>query len=133
MSADLLTSKTLPDRKGGVWSYRNPSRLHWWLKCPLAFRLRYLEGITAPPGTDMFAVKMARAALEHFYRHWQLGIPMDTGDICWQLATASSGPVSKPEAARDTTSASPTDGAGGRRAVVDPGLLKQACPPRQAA
>ncbi|MHB1038151.1 MAG: RecB family exonuclease [Pirellulales bacterium] len=86
MSTELLTRETLQDRKGDVWSYVSPSRLNLWLKCPLAFRLRYVEGIATTPSPSMFVGKMVHAALEHFYRHRQLGIPVETGDICWRLA-----------------------------------------------
>jgi hypothetical protein len=33
---------------GGVWDYISPSRLNLWLKCPLAFKLRYIDGVKMP-------------------------------------------------------------------------------------
>lgn len=41
-------------RAGGVWDYVSISRLNLWLKCPLAFKLRYIDGIEAPPSASQF-------------------------------------------------------------------------------
>ena len=31
-----------------VWDYSSPSRLNLWLKCPLAWKLRYIDGVKTP-------------------------------------------------------------------------------------
>ncbi|MCB9925567.1 MAG: PD-(D/E)XK nuclease family protein [Planctomycetaceae bacterium] len=87
---------TAPDRnKGGersrdVWSYISPSRLNTWLKCPVAFKLRYIDGIRSPTTPSLFLGKVVHAGLECFYRHRQVGMHLDSGDViqrledCWE-------------------------------------------------
>jgi nucleoside-diphosphate-sugar epimerase len=53
----LSTRETLPERSGGVWDYVSASRLGLWLKCPLAFRFRYVDGIKPPPNPAVFLGK----------------------------------------------------------------------------
>ena len=43
---------TLPQRGNGIWDYVSPSRLNLWLKCPLAFRARYIDGIISAHDTQ---------------------------------------------------------------------------------
>ena len=48
MTTDLLSRDQLAERTGGLWDYVSASRLSLWLKCGLAFRLRYVDGIKTP-------------------------------------------------------------------------------------
>lgn len=80
-TTDLLTRDSLAERSGGVWMYISASRLNLWLKCPLAFRLRYIDGIKTPTSRSLFVGKMVHSALECFYRHRQLGIMLDAADL----------------------------------------------------
>ena len=75
------------DGAGSVWDYVSASRLNLWLKCPLAFKLRYLEGIRFPTPPAVFLGKQVHATLEWHYRHMQLGLPVANEDVCWILAT----------------------------------------------
>jgi putative RecB family exonuclease len=66
---------------GGVWSYVSASRLYLWLKCPLAFKLRYVDGIRTPSPPSLFLGKQVHDALEFFYRHRQFGISLDCDSV----------------------------------------------------
>jgi hypothetical protein len=48
MSTLLLEPLPAAERRGGVWDYISPSRLNLWLRCPLAFRLQYIDGVRTP-------------------------------------------------------------------------------------
>ncbi len=74
----LLSSEQVsPDvRPNGIWDYISPSRLNLWLKCPLAFKLRYVDRIRVPPSPALFLGKRVHDALELFYRHRQLDVPL---------------------------------------------------------
>lgn len=69
-------------RSGSVWDYVSPSRLNLWLKCPLAFRLRYIDGIRTPTPPALFLGKQVHAGLEWYYRRRQLGQPVGPEDAC---------------------------------------------------
>ena len=74
MSTLLLEDPTAAERRGGVWDYISPSRLNLWLRCPLAFRAKYIDGIIPPPTPSLFVGKRVHDALEVFYRHRHLGV-----------------------------------------------------------
>ncbi len=76
VSRDLLAGRT-----GGVFEYVSASRLNLWLKCPLAFRLKYIEGIPTPTSPAAFVGKAVHSGLECFYRHRQLGITLSHSDV----------------------------------------------------
>lgn len=57
----------------GVFEYVSPSRLSLWLRCPLAFRLRYLDGVTSPSTPSLLVGKVVHAALARWYRGRQYG------------------------------------------------------------
>jgi hypothetical protein len=76
MTIEPLTRETLAERQEGVWSYISPSRLALWAKCPLAFKVRYVEGIRTPTSPSMFVGQRVHAGLELLYRHRQLGISL---------------------------------------------------------
>ena len=48
MSPELFTRQNAARCTGGVWDYVSASRLNLWLKCPLAFQLRYVDGVESP-------------------------------------------------------------------------------------
>jgi CRISPR/Cas system-associated exonuclease Cas4 (RecB family) len=80
----------IQERSTDVRAYISPSRLNTWLRCPLAFKLRYIDGIRSPPSKSMFVGKMVHAGLECFYRHKQVGVMLPAGDVvqrmdaCWE-------------------------------------------------
>ena len=77
----LLTAPKPATRPAGIWDYISPSRLNTWLKCPLAFKLRYVDGVRSPTTPSLFLGKRVHAGLEIFYRHRQLGIQLEPGDV----------------------------------------------------
>lgn len=91
---------TAPDRNGvqerssDVWSYISPSRLNTWLKCPVAFKLRYIDGLRSPTTPSLFLGKVVHAGLECFYRHRQVGVSLQPSDViqrldaCWEAVLA---------------------------------------------
>ena len=92
-----LTLPVVPDRGDGVWDYISASRLNLWLKCPLAYKFRYIDGIRTPTTPSLFIGKRTHDALEMFYRHRQLGVQLSaeqlTGRIgsTWDEAAAADG------------------------------------------
>ena len=87
MSMALPIPEAAQQRQGGVWDYISPSRLSLWAKCPVAFRLRYLDGITSPTTPSLFVGKLCHAGLEVFYRHRQLGVTLTAEDVYARLGT----------------------------------------------
>ena len=53
---------------GQFLDYVSPSRLSLWMKCPLAFRLRYIEGLQTAPTPALFVGKITHSILAHIYR-----------------------------------------------------------------
>ena len=80
---ELLTEPQVASND--VWSYISPSRLNLWLKCPLAFKLRYVDGVSSPPGPSLFLGKQVHEGLEIFYRHRQMNVALDAGQVCLRL------------------------------------------------
>jgi len=74
------------DRPGGIWDYISPSRLNLWLKCPLAWKLRYIDGVKTPPTPALFLGTRVHEALEMFYRHRQLGVGLSVETAVKRIA-----------------------------------------------
>jgi hypothetical protein len=55
-------------------NYVSPSRLNLWIRCPLAYKLHYIEGIPTPTTPSLFLGRVVHWMLEVFYRHRQLGV-----------------------------------------------------------
>ncbi len=78
------------ERSTDVWAYISPSRLNTWLRCPRAFKLRYIDGIRSSPSTSMFVGKVVHSGLECYYRHQQRSVQLSAIDIvermniCWE-------------------------------------------------
>jgi hypothetical protein len=51
----------------------------------LAFKFRYLDGIRSPTTASLFVGKVVHSALERSYRHRQLGLTVEAGDITRRL------------------------------------------------
>ena len=83
----VVEHEPLHERQGSVWEYISPSRLGLFLKCPLAFRLRYINGIRSPTSPALFVGKVVHDSLEQFYRHRMLGLTLDSEDLAVRLAT----------------------------------------------
>ena len=74
-----------PQRRGGLWAYVSPSRLNLWLRCPLAFKFKYVDGIRSATSPAMFLGKMCHSALEAFYRRRQQGTTLEFVDVIGHL------------------------------------------------
>ncbi|MCE9553846.1 MAG: PD-(D/E)XK nuclease family protein [Planctomycetes bacterium] len=89
-----IDQEPIHGRQGGVWDYISPSRLGLFLKCPLAFRLRYVNGIRSPTSPPQFVGKVVHAGLEAHYRHRMLGLALDRDCLtnrvvrCWEQAVS---------------------------------------------
>lgn len=86
MSTATMTAEAEESRPTGVWDYISPSRLNLWLRCPLSFRLHYLDGIRTPTTPALFCGQRVHDALEVHYRHRQLGIALDANGVVQRLA-----------------------------------------------
>ena len=97
MISTVFEGNELQERSTDVRAYISPSRLNTWLRCPLAFKIRYIDGIRSPPSKSMFVGKMVHSGLECFYRHTQVGATLPAGDIiqrmdaCWEPLAAEDG------------------------------------------
>lgn len=76
---DVLTSvaSRRPHAAGSVWDYVSPSRLNLWLRCPLAFKLRYIDGIKTPTTESLFLGQRVHAGLETLYRSRMDGLRLN--------------------------------------------------------
>jgi len=52
-----------------------------WLKCPLAFRRKYIDGIETPPTPSLFVGKVTHDVLDGIYRCAMLGTYATANDI----------------------------------------------------
>lgn len=55
-------------------TYVSPSRLQLWLRCPAAYKRRYIDGVVAPTTPSLFLGKVVHRALEFYYRYCQDGV-----------------------------------------------------------
>lgn len=72
-------------RTGQVWEYISPSRLNLWMKCPLAFKLRYIDGIQSPTTPALFLGQQVHAGLESYYRHRMLGVKLSAEAVATRM------------------------------------------------
>ncbi len=97
MSTSILARAELEGRTGGIWDYVSASRLNLWLKCPLAFRLKYVDGVRTPPSSSQFVGKTVHRGLEIYYRHRQQNVRLPAAEIAemlvaqWEEAVAAEG------------------------------------------
>jgi hypothetical protein len=75
-------STDLVPRSGSVFDYVSASRLTLWLRCPLAYRLKYIDGIQFRTPPAVFLGKQVHAGLEWYYRHQQFGLDLTSDDVC---------------------------------------------------
>jgi hypothetical protein len=83
--ADTNVGPDGTDRAGGVWDYVSASRLNLWLRCPLAFRLKYIDGVRFPTPPAMFLGKQVHAGIEWYYRNRQLNREVTADEVCQAL------------------------------------------------
>ena len=85
MNGQFVNRDSLAARGSRVLDYVSASRLSLWLKCPLAFRLKYVDGIEMPSSPAVLVGKAVHAGLECFYRHRQLSLSLHTDQVVEQL------------------------------------------------
>ena len=71
--------------------------LNCWLACPRKWAFRYIDGIRTPPSPALFVGKACHSALEVYYRHRQLGITLEAGDVTGKLLESWAGLVDQEE------------------------------------
>ena len=93
----LIAEPKPATRPAGLRDYISPSRLNLWLKCPLAFRIRYIDRVTSKTTPSLFIGKTVHRGLEIHYRHRQLGIRLEPADVIrrmndsWDAAVSDDG------------------------------------------
>jgi len=60
--------------KNTALEYVSASRLKLWLRCPAAYKRRYVDGIITPSNPKLFLGKEVHRALEFYYRHHRRGV-----------------------------------------------------------
>ena len=87
MSTGLLDRRVGPGAAGRGVGIRHPHPASTcWIQCPLAWRLRYIDGIRTPTNAQLVRWQGAvHAILERWYRHRQLGVAVTPGDIIRRL------------------------------------------------
>lgn len=72
----------------------SPSRLNLWLRCPLAYKLKYIDCIKLPTTEREFLDQRIHSALANYYRHRKQGIQLCIRDCVnsmhsgWDAAVA---------------------------------------------
>jgi len=85
MSSTALLDASPAERPSGLWDYVSPTRLNLWLRCPARVQFHYVEGLVPPPTPSLFVGKRTHDALEHFYRHRQLGVGLSAEQVTARL------------------------------------------------
>ena len=81
MPNEILSRTSLSKHRGGLTDYVSASRLSLWLRCPLAFKFRYVDGIRTPPSANLFLGKRVHDGLEYYYRHAQAGVRLSGPEV----------------------------------------------------
>ena len=74
MISTVIEGNEIQERSTDVRAYISPSRLNIWLRCPLAFKLRYIDGIRSPPSKSMFVGKMVHSVHQMIVRLASVGL-----------------------------------------------------------
>ena len=86
MPNEILSRTALSKHRGGLTDYVSASRLSLWLRCPLAFKFRYVDGIRTPPSANLFLGKRVHDGLEYYYRHAQAGVRLSGPEVARHIA-----------------------------------------------
>jgi len=107
MSIIQFMQQEQEQQTGMIWDYVSPSRLSLWLKCPLAFKRRYIDGWKTIPSPALFVGKVTHAVLAHVYRLRKAGqlcspdaLPMIVADA-WKFAMESDPPYFEDDTAEE--------------------------------
>ncbi|HUY32244.1 MAG TPA: PD-(D/E)XK nuclease family protein [Pirellulales bacterium] len=85
MSIALFDREAVGAQPADVRAYISASRLNLWLKCPLAFKFKYIDGIREPTPPALFLGKAVHSALECYYRHRLLGLAVTGEELARRL------------------------------------------------
>jgi putative RecB family exonuclease len=91
MTSTLETLTPTSPRQAGTRDYISPSRLNLWLRCPLAFRLKYCDGVEIPTSPALLLGQVVHKLLEHYYRGRMRGVTLSPLEVSGHL-TATWGP-----------------------------------------
>jgi len=84
MSLSLLEFLDTQSEERMIWDYISPSRLNLWMKCPLAFRRKYIDGLETPSSPSLFVGKVTHEVLDAVYSTVQT-----INQRCWQEGLAN--------------------------------------------
>ena len=76
---EFLNQTPVPEPQ--ALDYISASRLNLWLRCPLAFKRRYIDGIQSPPAPSLSIGKVVHDVLDGVYRCAMLGAYATANDI----------------------------------------------------
>ena len=74
MNMPVLDFMATEAREGGVWDYISPSRLNLWLRCPLAFKFKYVDGTRSPTSPSRFLGKVVHQGYADLFVMWSCGL-----------------------------------------------------------
>jgi len=80
--------KQTPSPEQRVSDYISASRLNLWLRCPLAFRRRYIDGIETPTTPSLSVGKIVHDVLDGIYRCCMVGAITTADDVSQFVADA---------------------------------------------
>ena len=81
MTLSLLEFLDMQPSEPLIWDYVSPSRLNLWMKCPLAFRRKYIDGIETPSSPSLFVGKVTHDVLDAVYRCSMVGAYTTANDV----------------------------------------------------
>jgi len=64
-----------------IWDYVSASRLNLWMKCPLAFRRKYIDGFESLPSPSLVVGKVTHDVLDAIYRCAMVGAYITSSDV----------------------------------------------------
>ena len=102
--AEFMAQEQEQQQSGAVCDYVSPSRLSLWMRCPLAFRRKYIEGFQTAPSPALFVGKVTHSLLAHIYRLRQAGqdCPQDSLPVlvadAWKFGMETEPPFFESEA-----------------------------------
>jgi hypothetical protein len=74
-----------------------------WLRCPLAFRLKYVDGVEVPTSPSLFLGQVVHRLLEHYYRHRTRGVTLSAAEVSGRLTAIWAPLVEKGNAAFESS------------------------------
>jgi CRISPR/Cas system-associated exonuclease Cas4 (RecB family) len=85
MNSTLKALTASGPRQARPGDYVSPSRLNLWLRCPLAFKLKYVDGVEVPTSPALLLGQVVHKLLEHYYRHRMRGHSLGAVEVSGHL------------------------------------------------